>query len=137
MSQSPFSGNGKRAIDILRAGYSMETRRHVLVTPNGPELVFYCTPVTLEQRARARKEARSDDAADFAVSLLILKARDESGSALFTSGDAVELRRLIPAEAVEALIDLLMSADTTEEDEEVLARTSPKHSRSSSVKTDS
>jgi hypothetical protein len=134
---SPFSSNGSRAIDLLKAGYSMEMRRRVLLMPNGGELEFFCTPVTLEQRARARKDARSDDAADFAISLLILKARSEGGEQMFNAADAADLRRLLPADAIEKLIDLMLSTDLTEDEEEVLVKTSPKHSRSSLPKMES
>lgn len=113
----------------------MATRRRVLVMPNGGELEFFCTPVTLEQRKRARKDAGSEDAGDFAVALLILKARDEGGSPMFNLADAGDIRRALPAEALEKLIELLLATDTTDEEQEVLESTTPKPLRSSSEKT--
>ena len=50
------------------------------------------TPLPLAERSRAQKQAKSDDASDCALQLLVAKATDENGGRLFNAGDLAELR---------------------------------------------
>jgi hypothetical protein len=70
----------------------------------------------LAERSRAQKQAKSDDATDFALLLLVAKATDENGGRLFNAGDVAELRNEYPANVVEALM-LQLLADDQGEDE--------------------
>ena len=89
----------------------MNPRRKVLELPNGAEFVFWATPVTLEERARARKEARTDDAAEFALILMIAKATYEDGRKRFDNSDLPGLKRVVPAAVAEDLLQKLLSED--------------------------
>ena len=109
------------------------TRRSVQL-PDGSEFEFWMTPLTLAERSRAQKQARSDDATDFALQLLAAKAVDENGQKMFAPGEIAELRNDLPASVVEALMmQLLIDGEAEEEDEEF----DPKSSSSSSRKTTS
>ena len=56
------------------------------------------TPLTLAERSRAQKQARSDDVTDFALQLLVSKAKDENGVPLFAVGEIADLRNVLPAQ---------------------------------------
>lgn len=120
-----------RALDRLKSAVSMKPTRRSVELPDGTEFEFQMTPLTLAERGRAQKQAKSDDATDFALQLLVTKAIDENGQKLFSAGDIAELRNELPASVVEALMLQLLSDPVAEEDEEL----DPKPSSSSSRKT--
>lgn len=123
-----------RALDRLKAAVSMKAQRKSVELPDGTEFEYWMTPLTLAERGRAQKQAKSDDATDFALQLLVNKATDENGSKMFAPGDVSELRNELPSSLVEALmLQLLSSEDEDEEDEEL----DPKPSSSNSRKTGS
>ena len=84
----------------------------------------------MAERSRAQKQAKSDDATDFALQLLVSKAIDENGQPLFNVGDLAELRNALPASVVEALM-LQLLAEGREEDEDL----DPKPSQPTSKRT--
>ena len=81
-----------RAIDKLRKAANLKSSKRVVVLDNGEEFEFYSTPLTMAQRERANKDAKSDDINQFALQLLLTKATDESGSRLFSPGDLAVLK---------------------------------------------
>ena len=125
-----------RAIDRLVLAVSMQARKKVLELPDGSEFEFYMTPLTLAQRARAQKQAKTDDATDFALQLLINVARDAGNAPLFAPGDLADLRNALPAKLVDQLLLILLDA-TGDEDEEEEEEVTPKSSSRRSTKTDS
>ena len=96
----------------------MQPQRKSVELPNGDDFEFYMTPLTLAQRARAQKQAKSEDATDFALQLLAMKATDQSGQKLFQPGELAELRNELPATVVESLMLQLLSDGEQEEAEE-------------------
>jgi len=109
-----------RALDQLKAAVSMKPQRKSIELPNGAEFEYWMTPLTLAERARAQKQAKSDDATEFALQLLVSKAKDENGQPMFAPGEVAELRNALPASVVEALmLQLLADAPKDEEDEEL------------------
>ena len=120
-----------RALDQLKAAVSMKPQRKSIELPNGSEFVFWATPVTLAERAKAQKQSKSDSATDFALQMLVMKARDEDGQLLFTVGDIPELRNTLPADLMEDLMLQLVERSAEEGDEAV----TPKPSKPSSGKT--
>lgn len=110
-----------RALDQLKAAVSMKAQRKSVELPNGSEFEFWMTPLTLAERGRAQKQAKSDDATDFALQLLVAKAADENGVKLFLPGDIADLRNALPASLVEQLmLRLIGSNEEEEEDQEDL-----------------
>ena len=124
-----------RAIDRLVAAVHMQPDKKSVELPDGSDFEFYMTPLTLAQRKRAQKQAKSDDATDFALQLLINVARDENQAPLFTAGDLAVLRNSLPANLVDSLMLVILGA--TEEDDEEEEEITPKSSRRSSKKTES
>ena len=107
-----------KALDRLKKSVSMKPARRAVDLPDGSEFEFWMTPLTLAERTRAQKQAKSDDATDFALQLLVSKARDENNRPLFNVGELAELRNELPASVVEALM-LQLVGDVEEEEEEV------------------
>jgi len=120
------------ALDRLKKSVSMASTRRAVELPDGTEFEFFMTPLTLAERGRAQKQAKSDDATDFALQLLVAKATDENGMKMFSPGEVAELRNELPASVVEALMLQLLQEPEAEEVE-----SDPKPSRTSSRKTDS
>ncbi len=120
------------ALDRLKKSVSMSATRRAVDLPDGTEFEFFMTPLTLAERGRAQKQAKSDDATDFALQLLVAKATDENGMKMFSPGEVAELRNELPASVVEALMLQLLQEPEAEEVE-----SDPKPSKTSSRKTDS
>ena len=120
------------ALDRLKKSVSMSATRRAVELPDGTEFEFFMTPLTLAERGRAQKQAKSDDATDFALQLLVAKATDENGMKMFSPGEVAELRNELPASVVEALMLQLLQEPEAEEVE-----SDPKPSKTSSRKTDS
>ena len=108
----------------------MKPQRKAVVLPNGTEFEYWMTPLTLAERSRAQKQAKSDDATDFALHLLVAKATNENGELLFNTGALAELRNAFPANVVEALM-LQLLVDDQGEDEDL----DPKPSQPTSKRT--
>ena len=106
------------ALNRLKKSVSMKPARRAVELPDGSEFEFWMTPLTLAERTRAQKQAKSDDATDFALQLLVSKARDENNRPLFNPGEMAELRNELPASLVEALM-LQLVGEVEEEEEEV------------------
>lgn len=106
------------ALDRLKKSVSMQPQRKSVELPNGEEFEFWMTPLTLAQRARAQKQAKTDDATDFALQLLGMKATYQTGEKMFDAGDIVELRNDMEASVVESLMLQLLAANEQEEEEE-------------------
>jgi hypothetical protein len=119
------------ALERLKKAVSMKPQRKAAELPDGSEFEFFMTPLTLAERSRAQKQAKSDDATDFALQLLVAKATDENGEKLFNAGDLAELRNSLPASVVEALMLLLLTSEEVEEEAEV----DPKPSQPTSKRT--
>ena len=106
-----------KALDRLKKSVSMKPARRAVELPDGSDFEFWMTPLTLAERGKAQKQAKSDDATDFALQLLVSKARDENNRPLFNVGELAELRNELPASVVEAL--MLQLIGEAEEEEEV------------------
>ena len=106
-----------KALDQLKKSVSMSAQRRAVELPDGSEFEFWMTPLTLAERTRAQKQAKSDDATDFALQLLVSKAKNENGMPLFSAGEIAELRNALPASVVEALMLQLIGEPEEEEEE--------------------
>ena len=95
----------------------MSQSRREVELPDGSMFEFWMTPLTLSERAKAQKNAKSDDATEFALQLLVSKARDENNRPMFHQGDLAELRNELPASVVEAVMLKLIEEEQEEEAE--------------------
>lgn len=73
---------------------------------------IYFTPLTLEDRIRLNKHA--SNSLEMAAEILILKAKDKNGAALFLKEDKVDLKRFVDS-AVLARIAKQLAGITEEE----------------------
>ena len=67
-----------KALDKLKKAVSMKPQRRSIELPNGDDFEWFMTPLTLAERAKAQKQAKSDDATDFALQLLVTKAETKT-----------------------------------------------------------
>jgi cell division inhibitor SulA len=72
-----------RAIDRLRKAANLEPTKKNVELSDGSTFEMWVSPLTMAERERAQKQAKSDDANAFALQLLISKALDENGAKLF------------------------------------------------------
>lgn len=114
---TPGAGFGGRAIDILKRAANLEPVKKTIVLSDGmTEFTMYCTPLVAAERDKARKNAKSEDASTFALHLLILKAKDESGQPLFAIGDIPGLKHDIPDEDLQKMIGAVIGDDDSDAD---------------------
>ena len=118
------------ALERLKKSVSMKPQRKAVDLPDGTEFEYFMTPLTLAERSRAQKQAKSDNATDFALQLLVAKAMNEDGQPLFNAGDLAELRNALPASVVEALMLQLLAEDQGEDED-----LNPKPSQPTSKRT--
>lgn len=123
-----------RALERLRAAVSMAPQRKAVTLPDGSEFEWWMSPLTLAQRAKAQRLAGSDDATAFALQLLVMVAKDESGQPLFVPAELAELRNAVPAKVVDKMLLAMLDADEKEE-EEAEEEFDPKPSEKPSRKT--
>lgn len=104
MATTPAATGAMRAIDRLRKAANFEPIKQVVTLGNGDDLEFYVTPLTAAEREKAQRNAKSDSANDYALQLLILKARDASGQPIFKPGEAALLKEEIEDEILQQMI---------------------------------
>lgn len=110
------SSNGMRAIDRLKAAANLKPIRKMIVLGNGDEFEMWHRPLTMAQRERAQKNAKSDDAGAFALQLLVDVAIDETGQRMFSAGDISELKHWVRDEDLQKLMLAVLSNEEEDED---------------------
>lgn len=113
---TPSPSGSLRAIDRLRKAANFEPIKQSVTLENGDELDFYVTPLTAAEREKAQRNAKSDSANDYALQLLILKAKDDVGSPLFRPGEADILKREVPDEILQQMILKVLRPNADEAD---------------------
>jgi len=93
-----------RAIDRLRKAANLEPSKKVVELSDGTEFEMYVTPLTMAERERAQKQAKSDDANAFALQLLIAKAQDSNGNKLFAAGEIDVLKNEVKDKDLQSLM---------------------------------
>ena len=101
------------ALDRLRKAANLKPRKKEVELTDGSVFEMYVTPLTMAERERAQKQARSDDANAFALQLLIAKAQDADGRKLFNAGEIDVLKN----EVKDADLQNLMLAVINSEEE--------------------
>ena len=79
--------NNLSALDKLRKAANLEPIKKEVKLSDGSVFEMYVSPLTMAERERAQKQAKSDDANAFALQLLLSKAQDENGRKLFNAGE--------------------------------------------------
>jgi len=93
-----------RAIDRLRKAANLEPTKREVELSDGSVFEMYVSPLTMAERERAQKQAKSDDASAFALQLLISKAMDENGGKLFSSGEIDVLKNEVKDKDLQSLM---------------------------------
>ncbi len=104
-----------REIERLKQAVSMApTRREIWLA--GKEFTFWMTPLTLAEKQRAQKNALSEDVTEYALQLLVAKAKDDNGQLLYNIGDVPELRNVFPLSELEKLLVMIVRGGEEEEE---------------------
>ena len=101
------------ALDRLRKAANLEPRKKEVTLSDGSVFEMYVTPLTMAERERAQRQAKSDDANAFALQLLLAKAQDENGRKLFNAGEIDVLKNEVKDSDLQ---NLMLAVINTEED---------------------
>jgi hypothetical protein len=104
------------ALDRLRKAANLEPTKKEVELSDGSTFEMWVTPLTMAERERAQKQAKSDDATAFALQLLIAKACDENGTKLFSAGEIDVLKNEVKDKDLQALMLAILTDDTEEID---------------------
>ena len=100
-----------RAIDRLRKAANLEPAKKQVELSDGSTFEMWVAPLTMAERERAQKQAKSDDANAFALQLLIAKALDENGTKLFSAGEVDVLKNEVKDKDLQALMLAILTDD--------------------------
>ena len=103
------------ALDRLRKAANLEPIKKEVTLSDGSIFEMYVTPLTMAERERAQKQARSDDANAFALQLLLAKAQNENGMKLFNAGEIDVLKN----EVKDSYLQNLMLAVINDEEDTI------------------
>ena len=101
-----------RAIDRLRKAANLEPTKKSVELSDGSTFEMWVSPLTMAERERAQKQAKSDDANAFALQLLISKALDENGTKLFASGEIDVLKNEVKDKDLQTLMLAILTDDS-------------------------
>ena len=103
-----------RAIDRLKKAANLEAVKRTVELSDGSEFEMWVTPLTMAEREKAQKRAGSDDANAFALQLLINKAQDQNGEALFLAGEIDVLRNEVKDKDLQSFMLAILTDDEQE-----------------------
>ena len=101
-----------RAIDRLRRAAYLEPSKRSVELSDGSTFEMWTSPLTMAERERAQKQAKSDDANAFALQLLISKALDENGTKLFAPGEIDVLKNEVKDKDLQSLMLAILTDDS-------------------------
>ena len=101
-----------RAIERLRKAANLEPTKKQVELSDGSQFEMWVAPLTMAERERAQKNAKSDDANAFALQLLIQKACDENGTKLFSAGEIDVLKNEVKDRDLQALMLAILTDDS-------------------------
>jgi hypothetical protein len=104
------------ALERLRKAANLEPTKKSVELSDGSTFEMWVTPLTMAERERAQKQAKSDDATAFALQLLIAKACDENGQKLFKPGEIDILKNEVKDKDLQTLMLAILTDDTEEID---------------------
>ena len=99
------------ALDRLRQAANLEPKKKEVVLSDGSIFEMYVSPLTMAERERAQRQAKSDDANAFALQLLLSKAQDENGRKLFNAGEIDVLKNEVKDSDLQSLMLAVINSD--------------------------
>ena len=100
-----------RAIDRLKKAANLQATKREVELSDGTVFEMWVSPLTMAERERAQKGAKSDDANEFALRLLMTKAQDENGDRLFNAGEIDVLKNEVRDADLQTLMLAIVSTD--------------------------
>ena len=111
-----------RAAELLRNNFGVsQLYKHVVESDGEAILEVYWHPLTIAERESIQKKAGTDDAGDFALSLMIEKALDAEGKRLFQDGEKAVLRNAVEAAVLQDIQMAMLTSGTENKVEEAKA----------------
>ena len=99
------------ALDRLRKAANLEPSKKEVELSDGSIFEMYVSPLTMAERERAQKQAKSNDANAFALQLLIAKAQDSNGRKLFSAGEIDVLKNEVKDSDLQSLMLAVINAE--------------------------
>ena len=111
-----------RAVDLLRNKFGVsQLYKHDVIKNDEVILSVYWNPLTIAEREAIQKKSSSEDMNDYALQMMIEKAKDKDGARLFQDGDKASLRREIEASILEEIQLAMINAGADKEVKEAKA----------------
>jgi len=101
-----------RAIDRLKKAANLDPTKKEVELSDGTVFEMWITPLTMAEREKAQRKAKSDDATAFALQLLMSKARDENGKLLFNPGEIDVLKNEVKDKDLQSLMLAVLTDDS-------------------------
>ena len=111
-----------RASELLRNKFGV-SQLYKYEVKEGDEVVLdiYWHPLTIAERESIQKKTDNDDAADFALGMMIEKALDVDGKRLFQDGEKAVLRNAIDASVLQEIQMAMLTSGAENKVEEAKA----------------
>ena len=106
-----FMVSNLSALDRLRKAANLEPIKKEVELSDGSIFEMYVSPLTMAERERAQRQAKSDDANAFALQLLIAKAQDENGRKLFNAGEIDVLKNEVKDSDLQSLMHAVINSE--------------------------
>lgn len=103
-------------LDRLRKAANLQPTKKEVELSDGSIFEMWVTPLTMAERERAQKLAKSDDATAFALQLLISKACDDTGARMFKAAEIDVLKNEVKDKDLQALMLAILTDDSEELD---------------------
>ena len=111
-----------RAVDLLKNKFGVsQLYKHDVIKDDEVIFSVYWNPLTIAEREAIQKKSSSEDMNDYALQMMIEKAKDKDGARLFQDGDKASLRREIEASILEQIQLAMVNAGADKEVEEAKA----------------
>ena len=111
-----------RAAELLRNKFGVsQLYKHVVESDGEAVLEVYWHPLTIAERESIQKKAGTDDAGEFALSLMIEKALDGDGKRLFQDGEKAVLKNAVEASVLQDIQMAMLTSGTENKVEEAKA----------------
>ena len=111
-----------RASELLRNKFGVsQLYQYDVMADDEILLTIYWHPLTIAERESIQKKSDSDDAADFALGMMIEKALDADGKRLFQDGEKAVLKNAIDASVLQEIQMAMLTSGAENKVEEAKA----------------